>query len=72
MLVIDLIRLLERHQELSGAYPESTKLALRELRSIFNDHPYASLPAIRKSLLGDERYAEVCREERDGVQEGSE
>lgn len=72
MLVIDLIRLLERHLDLSGAYPAATNLAINELRKIFDDYPYASLPSIRQSLLGVQRYEEVRRKERNGLQEGRE
>ena len=52
MLLIDLARLLENHLEISGAYPESTKYAIKRLREVVSHNPNIALPSVSEPLLG--------------------
>ena len=68
MLLIDLARLLENHLEISGAYPESTKYAIRRLREVVNQNPNIALPSISEPLLGGPWDTQVPRSQGEVLQ----
>ena len=59
MLLSDLVRLLEQHLEMSGAYPRSTQYAIERLNAVIRENPNAALPPVREPLLGSSRDHEV-------------
>lgn len=56
----DLVRLLEKHLEISGAYPHTTQYTIDQLNGIIRENPHFALPPVCKPLLGGQRSHEVC------------